>query len=225
MDTTAALTRKPTAVARQLLAHHESARRDSAQRGATAAANKVAWRSPRRAAQVLLAPFAASPYGSTWTCTGLDPDARVAVAAGRARGTLELNLDSSTCALKLVDLAIPEVLEVFLALDESRLADALTALLAVPAATNEATRSVAQDLLAPFVALPNTTTMAPNNAGFLRGRVGGTLELSADGGHCWLMMGLLTLPEALEVLVALDESRLATALAALLAVPAPPINS
>ena len=222
VDTTAALTREPAAVARQLLAHHESARLDSAQRAATAATNKVAWRSPRRAAQDLLAPFVAPPHTSMWTCTGLDPDARVAVTAGRVRGTLELNLDSSTCSLKLGHLALPEMLEVLLALDESRLAEALTALLAVPAATNEATRWAAQDLLAPFVAPTYTATgMDPDaRVVMVAGRVRGQLELSPDGSNCSLVLGLLALPEALEVLTALDESRLAGALAALLAVPA-----
>jgi len=228
VDTTAALTREPAAVARQLLAHHESARLDSAQRAATAATNKVAWRSPRRAAQVLLVPFVALPYTSIWTCTGVDPDARVAVAPGRVVGTLELNLESSHCSLKLGHLALPDLLEVLLALDESRLAEALAALLAVPAATNEATRSATRVLLAPFVGLMHTATgPSPScSSVMVAGDARGTLELSPDGSHCSLLLGHLALPDVLEVLAALDESRLAKSLAALLAVPAArPINN
>jgi hypothetical protein len=229
VDTTAALTRRPAAVARQLLTHHESARLDSARRAATAATNRVAWRAPRRVAQNPLAPFVASPYTSMWTCTGLDPDAQVAVAAGRARGTLEFSPDSSTCSLKLGHLALTEVLEVLLALDQSRLAEALVALLAVPAASNEATQCAAQDLLAPFVGLMPTATRwyGPSNLPVMvAGRARGTLTLSPDGSHGSLVLGMLALPEALEVLAALDEGRLARALAALLAVPAArPINN
>jgi hypothetical protein len=218
VDTTAALTREPGAVARQLLAHHESARLDSASRAETAATNKVAWRAPRRAAQDLLAPFVASPYTSAWTCTGVDPDARVTVAAGRVRGTLGLNLDSSTCVLAVGRLTLPEVLEVLLALDESRLAEALAALLAVPAAVNGA-KWHAEDMLAPFVV--SKAGLDPDaRVVMVAGHVRGTLVLGREGSHCSLVMGLLTLPEVLVVLAALDAGRLADALAALLAAPA-----
>ena len=218
VDTTAALTREPAAVARQLLAHHDSARLDSARRAATAATNMVAWRAPRRAAQDLLAPFVASPYTSTWTSTGLDPDARVAVMAGRVAGTVRLNLDSSTCTLVVGRLTLPEVLEVLAALDESRVAEALAALMAVPAAVNGA-QWHAEDMLAPFVV--SQAGLDPDaRVVVVAGRVRGTLILSRDGSYCSLVMGLLSLPEVLEVLAALDAGRLAEALAALLAVPA-----
>ena len=224
VDTTAAMTREPGAVALQLLALHESARSDSVSRGETTAAKMIAWRAPRRAAQDLLAPFVASPYTSRWTCTGLDPDARVAVAAGCVRATVELNLDSSTCGLVVGRLTLTEVLEILAALDESRVAQALAALLAVPAAVDGA-QWHAEDMLAPFVVSqagldPDTRVVV------VAGRVRGRLVLSRDGRHCSLVMGLLSLPEVLDVLAALDAGRLADALAALLAVPAArPINN
>jgi hypothetical protein len=219
VDTTTALTREPAAVARQLLAHHKSALLDSARRAATAATNKAAWRAPRRAAQKLLAPFVAS----TWTCKGLDPDANAAVTAGRVCGKVELNLDSSTCALIVGDLTLSEVLEMVAALDQGRLAGALAALLAVPAAVNGAQWS-AENVLAPF--LVSKAGLDPDaRVVMVAGRVRGMVRLSKDGSTCGLVMGLLTLPEVLEVLTALDQGRLAEALAALLAVPARPGSS
>ena len=56
---------------------------------------------------------------------GLDPDAWVEVMAGRVAGTVRLNLDSTTCTLVVGRLTLTEVLEVLVALDESRVAEAL----------------------------------------------------------------------------------------------------
>lgn len=133
LETSAALTREPTAVARQLLTRQEATLNDSARRV------------PRCAAQDLLAPFLESPWTSR--SQGADPDAHATVVAGRVRGKITLNLTSSTCSLKLGMLAPAAVLEVLAVLD-GRPAVALSALLAV---TNEPLdASSARDLLAPF---------------------------------------------------------------------------
>ena len=133
LDTSAALTREPAAVARQLLTRQEATLNDSARRV------------PRCAAQDLLAPFLVSPWTSR--SQGADPGAHATVVAGHVRGKITLNLTSSACSLELGRLTVPEVLEVLAVLD-GRPGVALSALLAV---TNEPLdASSARDLLAPF---------------------------------------------------------------------------
>lgn len=126
VDTTAALTREPAAVARQLLARLESAGR---------AAKEATWQAARHGVLDLLAPFIMPPQMLVGSSRFPDPNAYAArtLAAG-VMGTLQISANGTNCGLTLDSLTPAQVLEVLAALDESRLAEALAALLAVPAA-------------------------------------------------------------------------------------------